>query len=59
MPPHRALWDYHPPKHHNLPHGTLAKGSRDFTRWCTTELGRRSTSITRSSNGLPYKTFYE
>jgi 3-keto-disaccharide hydrolase len=38
MPPHGAMWDYHPPKHHNLPHETLAKGSRDFTRWCTTEL---------------------
>jgi hypothetical protein len=38
MPPHGAMWDYHPPKHHNLPHETLAKGSRDFTKWCTTEL---------------------
>ena len=38
MPPHGAMWDYHPPKHQNLPHETLAKGSRDFTRWCTTEL---------------------
>jgi hypothetical protein len=38
MPPHGAMWDYHPPKHHNLWHETLAKGSRDFTRWCTTEL---------------------
>ena len=38
MPPHGAMWDYHPPKHHNLPHETLAAGSRDFTRWCTTEL---------------------
>jgi hypothetical protein len=38
MPPHGAMWDYHPPKHHNLPHETLAKGSRDFTRWSTTEL---------------------
>jgi hypothetical protein len=38
MPPHGAMWDYHPPKHHNLPHEILAKGSRDFTRWCTTEL---------------------
>src|SRR5215213_9001546 len=38
MPPHGAVWDYHPPKHRNLPHETLAKGSRDFTRWCTTEL---------------------
>jgi Domain of Unknown Function (DUF1080) len=38
MPPHGAMWDYHPPKHKNLPHETLAKGSRDFTKWCTTEL---------------------
>jgi hypothetical protein len=38
MPPHGAMWDYHPPKHHNLPHETLAEGTRDFTRWTTTEL---------------------
>jgi hypothetical protein len=38
MPPHGAMWDYHPPKHHNLPHETLARGSRDFTKWSTTEL---------------------
>lgn len=38
MPPHGAMWDYHPPQHHNLPHETLGSGSRDFTRWCTTEL---------------------
>jgi hypothetical protein len=38
MPPHGAMWDYHPPKHRNLPHETLAKGSRDFTKWCMTEL---------------------
>ena len=38
MPPHGAMWDYHPPRHHNLPHETLAEGSRDFTRWSTTEL---------------------
>ena len=38
MPPHGAMWDYHPPKHHNLPHETLAKGSRDFTKWYTTEM---------------------
>jgi predicted glycoside hydrolase/deacetylase ChbG (UPF0249 family) len=38
MPPHGAMWDYHPPKHHNLPHETLAKGSQDFTKWCPTEL---------------------
>jgi len=38
MPPHGAMWDYHPPKHHNLPHETLKPGSRDFTKWSTTEL---------------------
>jgi hypothetical protein len=38
MPPHGAMWDYHPPKHHNLPHETLAQGSRDFTQWHLTEL---------------------
>jgi hypothetical protein len=38
MPPHGAMWDYHPPQHRNLPHETLAEGSRDFVRWCTTEL---------------------
>ena len=38
MPPHGAMWDYHPPKHRNLPHETLAEGSKDFTKWCTTEL---------------------
>jgi hypothetical protein len=38
MPPFGGMWDYHPPKHHNLPHETLAQGSRDSTRWCTTEL---------------------
>jgi hypothetical protein len=38
MPPHGAMWDYHPPQHRNLPHETLAEGSRDFTRWSTTEL---------------------
>jgi hypothetical protein len=38
MPPHGAMWDYHPPQHHNLPHETIANGSRDFTKWCTTEL---------------------
>ncbi len=38
MPPHGAMWSYHPPKHHNLPHETLAPGSRDFTRWSVTEL---------------------
>lgn len=38
MPPHGAMWDYHPPMHRNLPHETLAKGSRDFTQWCVTEI---------------------
>jgi Domain of Unknown Function (DUF1080) len=38
MPPHGAMWDYHPPKHHNLPHETVAKGGRDFTKWNLTEV---------------------
>ncbi len=38
MPPFGGMWDYHPPKHHNLPHETIAKGARDSTRWSTTEL---------------------
>jgi Domain of Unknown Function (DUF1080) len=38
MPPFGGMWDYHPPKHRNLPHETLAQASRDSTRWCTTEL---------------------
>jgi hypothetical protein len=38
MPPHGAMWDYHPPQHRNLAHESLAEGSRDFTRWSTTEL---------------------
>jgi hypothetical protein len=38
MPPFGGMWDYHPPKHHNLPHERLAAGSRDSTRWCLTEL---------------------
>ena len=38
MPPHGAMWDYHPPKHHNLPHETIAVGSRNFTNWHVTEL---------------------
>jgi len=38
MPPHGAMWDYHPPMHHNLPHETLAQGSRDFTQWHVTEM---------------------
>jgi len=38
MPPQGAMWDYHPPKHHNLTHQTIAAGERDFTQWCTTEI---------------------
>jgi hypothetical protein len=38
MPPHGAMWDYHPPKHKNLPHEELAKGPRDFEQWHLTEL---------------------
>jgi uncharacterized protein (TIGR03067 family) len=38
MPPHGAMWDYHPPKHHNLKHETLAAGPKDYTQWSTTEL---------------------
>ncbi len=38
MPPFGGMWDYHPPKHHNLPHEKLAQGSNDSTRWCTTEI---------------------
>jgi len=38
MPPHGAMWDYHPPQHHNLPHETVAKGPREFDAWHTTEL---------------------
>jgi len=40
-PIHAAVWrhvDYHPPKHHNLPHETVAPGSNDSTKWCTTEI---------------------
>ncbi|MCW1923964.1 DUF1080 domain-containing protein [Luteolibacter arcticus] len=38
MPPHGAMWDYHPPKHRNLPHETLAIGPRDFEAWHVTEM---------------------
>ena len=38
MPPFGGMWDYHPPKHHNLPHETISPGSRDSERWHTTEL---------------------
>ena len=32
------MWDYHPPKHHNLPHEAIVPGPRDYTVWYTTEL---------------------
>ena len=38
MPPFGGMWDYHPPKHKNLPHETIAKGSRDSDQWHTTEM---------------------
>ncbi len=38
MPPHGSMWDYHPPMHHKLVPEKLAEGSRDFTKWCTTEM---------------------
>src|SRR5215470_13589498 len=38
MPPFGAMWDYHPPQHHNLPYDKIAQGSRDSTRWCTMEM---------------------
>ena len=38
MPPFGGMWDYHPPQHHNLPHETLAQGSKDSTKWTTTEI---------------------
>lgn len=38
MPPFGGMWDYHPPKHHNLPHETLAPGSRDSAQWHVTEM---------------------
>jgi len=38
MPPFAGMWDYHPPKHHNLPFQKLAPGSKDSTKWCTTEI---------------------
>jgi len=38
MPPFGGMWDYHPPKHKDLPHETLAMASRDSARWSTTEL---------------------
>jgi Domain of Unknown Function (DUF1080) len=38
MPPFGGMWDYHPPKHQNLPHETIAKGSRDSDQWHTTEI---------------------
>jgi hypothetical protein len=38
MPPFGGMWDYHPPHHHNLPHTTLAQGTKDSTKWTTTEI---------------------
>lgn len=38
MPPFGGMWSYHPPKHHNLPHETVAQSSRDSAKWSTTEL---------------------
>jgi hypothetical protein len=38
MPPFAGMWDYHPPQHHNLPFQKLAQGSKDSTKWCTTEI---------------------
>lgn len=38
MPPFGGMWDYHPPQHRNLPHETLAPGSRDSAQWTTTEM---------------------
>jgi hypothetical protein len=38
MPPFGGMWDYHPPKHHDLPHQTLTAGPRDSAKWSTTEL---------------------
>jgi hypothetical protein len=38
MPPFGGMWDYHPPKHHNLPHEKIAEGSKDSTQWCTAEI---------------------
>jgi len=38
MPPHGAMWDYHPPKHHNLPYEKIAQGPKDYTEWHVTEM---------------------
>jgi hypothetical protein len=38
MPPFGGMWSYHPPKHHNLPHETVAPGSKDSSKWTTTEI---------------------
>ena len=38
MPPFGGMWSYQPPQHHNLPHETLAPGSRDSDKWTTTEI---------------------
>ena len=38
MPPFGGMWDYHPPKHQNLPHETLVKVPSDSAKWSTTEI---------------------
>ena len=38
MPPFGGMWDYHPPKHKDLPHETVAKAPRDSATRSTTEL---------------------
>lgn len=38
MPPFAGMWDYHPPKHHNLPHEKIAQGWNDSAQWCTAEI---------------------
>ncbi len=38
MPPNGSMWNYHPPQHKNLPHETLVKTKKDYSKWSTTEL---------------------
>jgi hypothetical protein len=38
MPPFGGMWNYHPPKHSNLPHEDIAKGPRDSEKWHLTEM---------------------
>ncbi len=38
MPPFGGTWDYHPPQHRYLPVQRVAEGSKDSTKWCTTEI---------------------